>query len=229
MLLSSALAKKLTNYDSPGSVGSRLRARRSGPLLSLIKAAHLEHGRVDIVDIGGTERYWKILPPSALTTYDVRVTIVNLARSPEPDTERFTFLEGDGCDLARLRDRSFHIAHSNSVIEHVGNWSRMRRFAGEISRLAPRYFVQTPNYWFFLEPHCMTPFFHWLPEPTRVFLVSSVALGNWSRGRTLEESVRMVESVRLLSRRMMSALFPDASILTERLMLMSKSLLAVRW
>jgi hypothetical protein len=223
------LTKKLANYGDRGSIGSRFRARRVGPLLSLMRSAFLDHGHVDLIDVGGTEQYWTIVPEAVLDEYDVRITILNVPGSPMPaDHGRFRFAEGDGCDLGRFADGSFHIAHSNSVVEHVGDWSRMNRFAREIARLAPRYFVQTPNFWFFLEPHCMTPFFHWLPEPTRVFLVSRLELGHWSRGETVDDSVRIVESARLLSRRMVSALFSDASILTERFLGMAKSFIAVR-
>jgi hypothetical protein len=229
MSFMTTLTTRLTNYNDPHSMGSRLRARRIGPLVSLMRSAFVEHGHVDIIDIGGTEQYWGIVPGEVLAQYDVRITIVNLpGRALPSDHDRFRFLEGDGCDLAGVSDGSFHIAHSNSVIEHVGDWSRKCTFASEVARLAPRYFVQTPNYWFFIEPHCMTPIFHWLPEPAQVSLVSRFALGNWSQGQSIGESVRIVESVKLLSRSMMAALFPDASILTEQFMLMPKSLIAVR-
>lgn len=66
MSLTRALARSLTNYDNPKSFGSRLRARRIAPLMEMIESVFREHGHVDIIDIGGTERYWNILPQAYL-------------------------------------------------------------------------------------------------------------------------------------------------------------------
>ena len=60
------LARWLSNYDNPRSLGSRLRARRIGPLLQLIEQAYARHGEVRIVDIGGTRAYWRIVPADYL-------------------------------------------------------------------------------------------------------------------------------------------------------------------
>ena len=229
MSLAKALTDKLTNYDSETSLGSRIRARRIGPLMDMIRAAHREHGRVDIIDIGGTQRYWTIVPERFLDEHRVSITIVNIpGETPPRDEGRYRYVEADGCDLSRFADGSFHIAHSNSVIEHVGDWQRMTRFASELSRVSQRYFVQTPNFWFVLEPHFMTPFFHWLPEPTRVWLVRNFQLGQWKRADSLDEAVRIVESARLLSRRMFQTLFADGTVHTERLLGLPKSLIAMK-
>jgi len=83
---------------------------------------------------------------------------------PAKDHGPFKFFEADGCNLAAFADHSFDIAHSNSVLEHVGSWARMVQFAKEVSRVSEKYFVQTPNYWFPIEPHFVTPFFQWFPK-----------------------------------------------------------------
>src|SRR5688572_23216116 len=210
MFFSRTLAK-LTNYDDSRSVGARFRARRIGPLLDMMDAAFKDHGFVSIVDVGGTEAYWNIVPKRILDERNVRITVVNLPGTfTSPDHGHFNFVAGDGCNLAFLGDRSFHIAHSNSVVEHVGDWNRMVKFANEMTRLAARTFVQTPNFWFPLEPHCMTPFFHWLPKPARVWLVSHFRLGHWQKAASIDEAVQTVESARLLSRTMFHELFKDA-------------------
>jgi hypothetical protein len=104
----------------------------------------------------------------------------------------------------------------------------MRAFAREVRRLAPRYFVQTPNFWFPIEPHFMCPFFHWLPVPARVRLLLLTGLGHYRRAETVESALAAVQGIRLLSRRTMSSLFPDAAIVTERVALLPKSLMAIR-
>jgi hypothetical protein len=137
-------------------------------------------------------------------------------------------IEADGCDLGSLADLPFQIAHSNSVIEHVGDWERMVAFAEEIARVAPMYYVQTPNYWFPVEPHSMTPFFHWLPRTVRVWLVLHFRLGQWRRAETKDEALRTVESARLLDRRAFQTLFKTAHIATERFFGLPKSLIALK-
>ena len=222
------LAKKLTNYESMLSVGSIMRRRRSGPLLDLIERAFAEHGSVSVIDIGGTPAYWNIVPAGMLQDKRVHITLVNLPGAyVSVSEEHFSSVEADGCDLHMFNENAFHIAHSNSVLEHVGDWDRMQRFAAEVSRVAQCFFVQTPNYWFPLEPHCMTPFFHWLPFPLRVALVQRFALGHWERTRDLDSAMRTVEGVRLLDRKMLEELFDDSEILPEKLLFLTKSMTAV--
>lgn len=229
----SGLAKRvsrwLTNYDDPRSLGSRLRARRAGPLKALIVQAYQRRGAVSILDIGGTERYWNLIPAEFLHAHRVRILIANLPEDCAARRfERFEHVAVDGCDLSRFADGSFDIAHSNSVIEHVGGWSRMEAFAHEIRRVAHAYYVQTPDFGCPLEPHCMTPFFHWLPARIRCWLVRHFALGHWHRARSPEEARRLVDSARLLSARQMRQLFPDARLTKERVLGLPKSLIAIR-
>jgi len=229
MSLTRKLAKRFSNYDRPTSVGSKLRMKRVTPLIEMIEKVSREHCPINILDIGGTKKYWNIFNMQYLYKHKVKITIVNLPSGKMPnDNGPFKFAEADGCNLVDFDDRSFHIAHSNSVVEHVGNWKRMVQFAKEISRVADKYFVQTPNYWFPIEPHFMTPFFHWLPKPIRVCLVSHFQLGHWGKATTIDEAMRIVESHHLLNRKMFHELFPDAVILTERFFCLPKSFIAIK-
>ena len=229
MVSSELPATKRSPYQRRSSFWFKLRARRIAPLLELVEQVFRVHGAVRIVDIGGSELYWNIVPPEFLDRHNVTITVVNLPGSGIPeDHGRFRFLEADACDLRELDDRSFDIAHSNSVVEHVGDWARMAQFAHEVSRVAEKYFVQTPNYWFPVEPHCLTLGFHWLPKPLRVFLVTKFQLGYWPRARSVDEAVRIVERARLLNRSMFAALFSDGRILTERVLALPKSFVAIR-
>ena len=223
------LAKKLVVYENADSVGSKFRARRIEPFLAMLDAAYKENGRVKIIDMGGTRTYWNILSEEILSKYNVHITLVNLPGSvPQKDDERFAYIEGDCRDLSFINNNAFHIAHSNSVIEHVGDWESMSKFAQEVARVAPAYFVQTPNFWFPVEPHCMTPFFHWLPRQARIFLIRKLNVGNWSRQNSVDSAVRTIDSAQLLNKSMFAELFKDASQLTEKFLLMPKSLIAVR-
>lgn len=221
-------ARGATDYEDDRSIGSRLRARRIAPLLAEIDAVHRARGRVEVIDIGGTDAYWRIVPTAFLEQRQVRITIVNLPSVELPaDHGPFSFVHGDGCALANFSDRSFDIAHSNSVLEHVGGWENMLRFARETRRVAHGYFVQTPNFWFPLEPHCMVPAFHWLPLPVRVRLLLSLPIGLWGKVASVDAAVRLAESVQLLTRTLFASLFPDAQIGDERLLFLTKSFVAM--
>ena len=225
----SGVTRALTDYSNPRSLGSRLRARRLAHILQLVNGVAERTGRVRVLDLGGTRTYWGLLTHDFLLSHNVTVTLLNLPGELAPiDDDVFRFVEGDACNAQRFEDNEFDIVHSNSVIEHVGDWNRMRMFAREVRKLAPSYFVQTPNFWFPIEPHFMCPFFHWLPEPVRARILTLTGLGHHGRAASVDDAVRVVQSARLLNRGMMASLFPDARIVTERVALLPKSLMAVR-
>jgi len=198
-------------------------------LLSLIIDVYKKKGEVTILDIGGTKSYWNILPADTLESNNVIIYLLNIPGANIPsDEDRFKYIVGDGCNLSDYDDNSFDLVHSNSVIEHVGDWSRMVMFSNEVRRLAKIYYLQTPNYWFLVEPHCMTPFFHWLPKPLRVSLVMRFTLGNWKRRNSVDSAMKAVESARLLDYKMFKELFYDAELSTEKMFLLTKSLIAIK-
>jgi len=223
------LAQSIGNPRRADSLTSRLRRKRLSHFNEMLNDFYDKYGCVNIIDIGGTRQYWNILPERWLVEKKITITIVNLPGSTFPESEdHFQYVAGDGCSLDFCQDREFHIAHSNAVIEHVGDWERMKQFAREVSRVAERYFVQTPNFWFPIEPHCMIPFFHWLPEPLRVLLIMHFNLGNWSRQESVSAAVAQVNSAHLLDKRMFTELFDGAKLVKERFLLLTKSFIAVR-
>jgi len=197
-------------------------------LLPILEEIAARRGQVRIIDLGGTMRFWSLLPPGTMERLRLSITLVNLTGHVPPGVAApFTAMEGDACAMHGLADRSFDLVHSNSVIEHVGDWARMQAFADEAQRLAPRHFIQTPDWAFPVEPHCMTPFFHWLPRPVRIRLCQRFALGHWGRATSPEDAELMVDSARLLSFAQMAELFPASTIVRERLFGLSKSLIAI--
>ena len=128
-----------------------------------------------------------------------------------------TILQGDGCALP-FADDAFDVVFSNSVIEHVPQ-ELQSAFADEIRRVAPRYFVQTPNRYFPIEPHYQVPFFQFLPRRAQRALSSRFSLGWRGKGGG--------EEITLLTAKDLRRLFPDAEIHRERLLGLTKSLMAV--
>lgn len=134
------------------------------------------------------------------------------------DQANVTVEQGDGTRL-RYADGEFAVAYSNSVVEHVPK-ELQQAFADEVRRVADRYFVQTPNRWFPIEPHYQLPLFQFLPVRIRRALNRRATLGWQAKGHW--------EEITLLSARDLRRLFPDAEIHRERFLGLTKSLMAVR-
>ncbi|GAH54453.1 unnamed protein product, partial [marine sediment metagenome] len=81
---------------------------------------------------------------------------------------------------------------------------------------------------FFVEPHFLTIFVHWLPTGPRKWAMHWLSFWSWFWHASREESEALVDEIRLLSKREMEELFPDCRIVTERFLLMPKSYIAVR-
>jgi hypothetical protein len=209
-----------------GDRNNRFRAARFRQFRALLAPIARRAGGapVRVLDIGGAPGYWMGMEQQ-WRDLPLEITIVNLG-SPDADHPPYFVRGGDACAL-EFADNSFDIVHSNSVIEHVGHWREMRRMAGEVRRLAPHYFVQTPNFWFPYEPHFKTPFMHWLPESLRAAMLEKKPRG-WIKVDSFDQAMTEVQDIVLLTARQMGALFPDARIERERIGPFTKSLVAIR-
>jgi len=205
---------------------NQFRQRRLARFLTVVDEIIVAQGRCHVLDVGGNVEYWQGLE-DLWRDRPIHFTLVNLAAEAAPDA-RFVCLSGNACDLSQFRDNAFDVVHSNSVIEHVGPWSRQRRMAQEVRRLGPRYFVQTPNFWFPVEPHFRLPLIHWAPQSWRAAVVMRRACGFYPRAQNLDHAWEILEDARLLTEQAMSILFPDATIERERFGPFTKSLIAVR-
>jgi hypothetical protein len=204
-------------------LGNRFRQRRMREFLKLVEPLRGRGRTVRILDLGGTTAYWRALP-HLYAARDVEITILNLDGQPGREAN-LVVAHGDACAVA-LPDLAFDVVHSNSVIEHVGHWPEMARMAAEVRRLAPAYFIQTPNIGFPIEPHFKLPLVHWLPEPARIAALK--AAGRLPRSISAGEATLAVQRICLLGRAQLADLFPDAEIWRERVGGLTKSLVAVR-
>ncbi len=171
-----------------------------------------------ILDVGGTRLNWSLIAACP------QITLLNLPSSGEAT------VVGDGRYLP-FRDRSFDIVFSNSVIEHISTPEDQRRFADEVRRIGQAYWVQTPDRRFPVEPHLVTPFLHWLPKRARASVARRFTF--WSlierpSPDRWEFYIRHCsEEVRLLDAHELQSMFPEAQIIRERFLGLSKSLIAV--
>jgi hypothetical protein len=213
-------------YADPAALSRRFRERRFARIAAMVDRIIAQKGQCRIADIGGTKYYWDIVD-GFVATRPLEITLIN-PKEAAATVGKFQYVAGDATDLGVLDDNSFDFVHSNSVIEHVGDWRKMLAMAATVRRLAPSYYVQTPNFWFPYEPHFRCLFIHWLPEQIRYRLAKRFALGFANAKETVDAAMERVQSARLIDSGQMRALFPDAEIIPERFCGLAKSWIAVR-
>lgn len=173
-----------------------------------------------ILDIGGYEFNWMLLD------FSPHVTLLNLA-VPRERENNFTWVVGDGRHLP-FKDGAFELVYSNSVIEHLAGIENQRLFAAECRRVGQNYYVQTPNKWFFMEPHLITPFVHWLPCKIQILFLRNFTVWGWITRPTRQYCESFMKELCLLDEREMKKLFPECKIYRERFLGIVKSIIAVK-
>jgi hypothetical protein len=214
------------NHVRPAGTDNRFRERRFELVSKMIAEVMSKSGSCRILDVGGSADYWsrygKKLDWSRVSVCSVNRTVTRT------EMAGFQAIRGDARRLDQFANNSFDIVHSNSVIEHVGKWDDMVAMAAEVRRLAPRYFVQTPYFWFPIEPHARFMFFHWFPESWRYRIIMRRRCGFWQQQPDIGRAVNQIQSASMIDKRQMKFLFPDADITFEWFMGLPKSMIAMR-
>jgi len=184
-----------------------------------VRSMAVDH-RTSIIDVGGTPFVWNLIECQP------QVTIINLSL-PQWNARNLRMVVASGTAIP-FPDDSFDICFSNSVIEHVGDAKARAKFSREVRRVSKRYWVQTPNRYFLVEPHFICLFLHWLPFRVKRRLIRHFTV--W--GLVTKPSQKRVDDcllgITLLNEREMRELFPGAEIIKERFLGMVKSLIAVK-
>lgn len=175
-----------------------------------------------ILDVGGTEGFW--INMGFCNESGVEITLLNLKTIPVSKSG-FKSIAGDARCMCKFADQSFDMIFSNSVIEHVGDQKDQQRMASEMQRVGKHLFLQTPNKHFPIEPHFLFPFFQYLPHGAKTWLLSHFSLGWHPRYHDRASAAAAAHSVRLLSRRELTRLFPHATVTSEKWMGLLKSYL----
>lgn len=165
------LAQRLSTYN---------RTRKWSEFLSLVEP----RAGMRVLDVGYTEKEYQAADnflekhypyPEDITALGVDEPVLFQRRYPKVRALRY------GGGKFPFEDKSFDIAWSNAVIEHVGDAKAQTLFLAEIVRVSKFAFVTTPNRGFPIEVHTRLPFLHWLPKP--VFDRILVAIGkDWAAG-----------------------------------------------
>jgi methyltransferase family protein len=97
-------------------------------------------------------------------------------------------------------NKSFDVATSNAVLEHIGSRENQARFIAEMMRVARRVFISVPNRFFPVEHHTAIPLAHW---SDKMWLLACTITGKqkWAQDKELI----------LMSARHLSSLVPSGS------------------
>jgi SAM-dependent methyltransferase len=101
-------------------------------------------------------------------------------------------------------DKSFAIAASNAVLEHVGSPAHQVAFVGELMRIARRVFISVPHRFFPVEHHTAIPLLHFWDA---TFAPACRLLG---RSEWADES-----NLILMSRRRLRSLAPPGAVIAH--------------
>jgi len=212
--------RSVADVSNPDSLSNKLRQKRFAKFESLIEAFPRP---VRIIDIGGTELFWEQRGWAGNSEYEILT--VNLEANPT-GYGNIKSVKNDATNLSEYTDGQFDVAFSNSVIEHLFTFENQRLMAKEVQRVAKSYWVQTPDFWFPIEPHFHVPGWQWLPAPVRTVLIKNFRCGWRGPCSTWEEAKEAVAEVRLLSSGEMRKLFPNADFWFERVYGLTKSIVA---
>ncbi len=205
-----SLIRRFAAVENPNSLSNRMRSKRFRRFAQLVEPLPRP---LRIIDFGGTPEFWEQRGWGGRD--DVHITAVNIQPriSFRPN---FRPMFGDVADLSQFADNSFDIAFSNSVIEHLFTFERQAAMARELQRVAPVFWLQTPNYWFPIEPHFHVPGWQWLPTAVRKAIIRRRRCGWRGPCPDAELADQIVREVRLLTRSELQRLFPKAAIVPER-------------
>ncbi|MDR7309254.1 hypothetical protein J2S40_000312 [Nocardioides luteus] len=209
--------------DSPASLGAALRLRR----WEMFTALFPDIADMKVLDVGGTAESWLRAP-----VRPGHVVVLNLNDPGDCDEGWLTPVTGDACTARTALERAaapmaYDLVFSNSLLEHVGGHAQRVRLAAEIQQAAPLHWVQTPYRYFPVEPHWLFPGMQFLPMALRARVAE-----RWPLVHTLPasraEAMADVQWTELIGMTEMHAYFPESRILRERVLGMTKSMIAVR-
>jgi 2-polyprenyl-3-methyl-5-hydroxy-6-metoxy-1,4-benzoquinol methylase len=215
--------EKIYDHRQANSWSSNLRNHRLNLFKSLLAALKTP---VKILDVGGTLDFWK---KSELinSTQTIQLTVLNMSpMEVDPKYQNVKTVVGDARNMPEFADDEFDVVFSNSVIEHVGDYRDQQMMSQEILRVGKRYFIQTPNLYFPIEPHFVFPFFQFFPRKLKFWLVTHFKLGWYDRVTDEKEAWAIVDEIRLLSRKEFMSIFPNGDLYQEKVFGLTKSFIA---
>jgi hypothetical protein len=199
------------------SFASKCRQRRLDFFFQLVQTLPKP---IKILDVGGTMDYWQ-----SAQNYDLSNIRIVLLNKINFDSKRHNIssIVGDARNMSVINNLEYDISFSNSVIEHVGDESDQFQMAREMRRVSKRYYLQTPNRYFVLEPHTVFPLFQFFPLWLKVFLLNNYKLGWYGKCMSKSEAREKAKETRLLTAREIAKMFPRSILRKEKVFGLTKS------
>jgi len=198
------------------SLGNRFRSKRFKFFFQKIEKFKKP---LTILDVGGKINFWE--NRGLAGNHNFKITIVNV----EKEISKYSNIKcefGDATNLKEFKTQSFDVVHSNSVIEHLHSYENQKKMANEVIRIGKKHIIQTPNKYFFIEPHYLFPFFQFLPNSIKYLILTKTKL---SRLKKWDEyfAHQYINEIRLLNLKEMKILFPESKIYYEKFFGINKS------
>lgn len=178
-----------------------------------------------IIDIGGNLYFWDLAKQKGFSV--PKVTIINIVDCENPLPDGFSWVKLDACNLP-YKNKEFDIAFCNSVIEHVGGFSRQKELAASILGSAKQIFIQTPDKYSPFEFHLRCFFAHWFSKEIQTFFSYLLSPNKYVYDLSYQNIKEWVDSINLLTFKDLKVLFPDCKIVRERFLLVPKSFIITR-
>ena len=219
-MLSRLRSYLLTNADQTqeNSISSEQRKKRFGFFLEYCKELNKP---LKIIDLGGSDYYWKQL--NMTDNRDFEILILNNENQNTDSFSNIKFMKKDVRNLDFIKDKEYDLVYSNSLIEHLNSFEDQKKLANEIKRIGKRYFIQTPNYYFPVEPHFLFPFFQFLSVEMKTKLISKYDMGWYKKQTDFVKAKELAQSIRLLKENELKDIFGGCKIYKEKYYFLTKS------
>lgn len=217
--------KFFVNHQNAGSFVNRMRRKRFALIENEIEQLINQKGNIKILDIGGEIKYWQNIGwqnPNC-TIYILNLDVANNLPSPAGYVE----VKGNALSLP-YQYGDFDLIFSNSVIEHVGSRKNQEIFASEVKRVCDKYIIQTPSFWFPLEPHSLIPFFQYIPHAIRAFFILWFNINYFPKAKNYKEALVTSRSTIMFTKYRFTKLFPDAFCQVEKFAGIHKSYTVIK-
>ncbi len=192
------------------------------------------NGRIRLIDLGGTVKFWEDWGLGAQPLFEV--TLVNnhdrdKCHADDPiRLPNIRRLRADVLTLSAADFAEYDVIFSNSLIEHLPGRELQRQLARAIVDSGRPYFLQTPNKRSPLDPHFprpYVPFFATYPRSLQARLLSWFALGSGSASPSYDAALTRLQNYYPLTARDVRQLFPQARIVLERPLGVPMSIIAM--